>query len=79
MAAWIWSSSFHRTGDVKMEGGRMGSGSSGVGSGWCRQERASALMFLLPGLVRDLETEPGEEQGPSGLPGVETLGFLEIL
>ncbi len=41
VAAWIWSSSFHRAGDVKMEGGRMGSGSSGVGSGWCRRERAT--------------------------------------
>ncbi len=29
--------------------------------------------------VRDLETETGEEQGPSGLPRVETFGFLEIL
>ncbi len=29
--------------------------------------------------VRDLETETGEEQGPSGLPGVETFSFLEIL
>ncbi len=41
VAAWIWSSSFHRTGDVKMERGRMGSGASRVGSGWCRRERAS--------------------------------------
>ncbi len=38
-----------------------------------------SFYVLTPRMVRDLETEPGEEQGPSGLPGVETLGFLEIL
>ncbi len=76
VAAWIWSSSFHRTGDVKLERGRMGSGASGVGSGWCRRESENVLTSRTVG---DSETEASEEQGPSGLPGVETFCFLEIL
>ncbi len=42
-------SGFHCMGQTMSFSGMMGSGSSSVSSGVCRQDRASALVFLGPG------------------------------